>query len=239
MTDVATKKHLTIIIPGYNEEDKIAISIDEAFAAASEHLDEFEIIAVDDGSSDRTYAAARNAADRLGGRVRVVRQETNQGVGAAYVRGLSEAAYPYITLIPGDNAFGIRGVQRLLSMVGSSELIISYRANPAARTPVRRVLSKLATRLLRVASGKRIRDAHGMFVFPVKLAREIDVSPGYSYHLESLCRLLCRVDSFKEVPVDLNPKPDASSGVMRPKTVLKLGWAMARMLALRATGRLR
>jgi len=153
--------------------------------------------------------------------------------------GLSLAKYPWLTLIPGDNAFHQSGLETLFSAVNSAELIISYRENMQARTPLRLVLSRIATNLVRLVSGKYIRDAHSMYVFPVALTRSLNQSAaGYGYHLETLCRLLRRVDAYIEVPVTLNPKPDASSGVMKPKTLLILGATMAKMLLYRIVGKL-
>jgi len=232
------RKKLTIVVPAFNEEERITTTVREAYAAARRYLDDFELIVVDDGSTDMTYQRAVAAGRELGPEVRVAQQPANHGVGAAYLLGLHNARYPYISLIPGDNAFKQSGIERLFNAVGTAEMLITYRVNMEARTPLRRLLSRLATFLVRLIAGRRIKDAHSMYVFPVRMAREIEISPGYSYHLETLCRLLRRVNSVSEIPVDLNPKPDASSGVMKPRTMLILGWAMSRMLFLRLIGRL-
>jgi len=229
---------LTIVIPAFNEQEKIGKTLEEAYVLAKEALAGFEIIVVDDGSSDRTFDTAMECAAQLGPEVRVLRQPVNRGVGAAYLLGLAEARYPFITLIPGDNAFRESGIAGVFRLVGSTEMVVSYRANMEARTPLRRQLSRIATLLVRLASGKQIRDAHSMYVFPVAEARRITVSAGYSYHLETLVRLLRRVDSYVETPVELNQKPDASSGVMKPRTIWALGVAMLKLLVLRMLGRL-
>lgn len=233
-------KALTIIIPAFNEEAHIASTLSEAHEAAIKYLDQFEIIVIDDGSSDNTFSVANAIAEKLGRTtIKVVRQERNQGVGAAFKMGLGLANYPSLTLIPGDNAFHQSGLETLFSAVSSADLIISYRENMEARTPLRLVLSRIATNLVRLVSGKYIRDAHSMYVFPVALTRSLNQSvAGYGYHLETLCRLLRKVDAYIEVPVTLNPKPDASSGVMKPKTLLILGATMAKLLLYRIVGKL-
>src|SRR3954471_11518630 len=107
-------KGVSIVIPAYNEEDKIALTIKEAHQAATSALQDFEIIVVDDGSHDHTYARAHAVAQDLGDRVRVIRQPDNRGVGAAYHYGLRHARYSMLTLIPGDRAFEYSGVLRVL-----------------------------------------------------------------------------------------------------------------------------
>ena len=230
---------LTIIIPAFNEETHIALTMSEAYDAAVKFLDQFEMIVIDDGSTDKTFSVASALAEQQGQKVKVVRQEHNQGVGAAFRLGLGLAKYPWLTLIPGDNAFQQSGLEALFASVGSAELIITYRENMEERTPLRHVLSRIATNLVRLVSREQIRDAHSMYVFPVALTRSLNQSTaGYGYHLETLCRLLRRVDVFIEVPVTLNPKPDASSGVMKPKTLVILGATIAKLFLYRIIGKL-
>jgi len=238
MSSGSTKKCLTIVIPAYNEEERLGRTVREAQQCATRALDEYEILIVDDGSTDGTLAIAESFAAELPDTVSVRHFPVNRGVGAAYVECLKAAKFPYLTLIPGDNAFNSEGLERVFAMVGEYELVVSYRSNPRARTYLRRLLSVLATRLVRGITGRPVRDAHSLFIFPVALARQIPVSPDYSYHLESLCRLLLMAKDYVEVPIELNPKPDASSGVMRVRTLYRLGRTVVKLYALRLMGRL-
>lgn len=231
-------KKLTIVVPAYNEERSLEKTVSVVYSCAASFLRAFEVIIVDDGSSDRTGEIADALARRFSPAVKAVHFQENQGVGAAYREGLRMARYPYLTLVPGDNAFDKSGIERLFSRVGTCDLIISYRTNPEARTTLRRWLSVLATLLMRGLTGRRIKDAHSLYVFPVELARKIDVPAGYSYHLESLCRLLFMAESYIEVPVELNLKRDQNSGVMKPRTLVTLAGAVLKLYALRITGRL-
>ena len=231
-------KKLSIVVPAYNEERNLEETIWEVYSCATKVLDAFEVIIVDDGSSDRTGEIADALAHQFSPAVKAVHFQQNRGVGAAYLEGLSMARYPYVTLVPGDNAFNKSGIERVFSRVGTCDLIVSYRTNPKARTTLRRWLSVLATLLMRGLTGRRIKDAHSLYVFPVELARKIDVPAGYSYHLESLCRLLLMAESYIEVPVELNPKCDQNSGVMKPRTLVTLAGAVLKLYALRITGRL-
>jgi glycosyltransferase involved in cell wall biosynthesis len=238
MRSKPARKCLTIVIPAYNEEEKLGRTVREAQECAARMLDEYEIVIVDDGSVDGTLAVAESLAAEFAGIVNVRHFPVNRGVGAAYIEGLKVARFPFLTLIPGDNAFNSNGLERIFAEVGEYELVVSYRSNPRARTFFRRVLSIFATWLVRGITGRPVRDAHSLYVFPVALARAIPVSPDYSYHLESLCRLLLMARNYVEVPIELNPKPDASSGVMRLRTLCHLGWTVLKLYALRVAGRL-
>jgi glycosyltransferase involved in cell wall biosynthesis len=229
-------RRLTVVVPAYNEEQKLAKTVREILEAANRELDDFEVIVVNDGSTDATGAVANSLA-REHPQVSVAHQPANRGVGAAYYLGLTRARYPALTVIPGDNAFHFSGVEALFRSVGSAELVVSYRDNMQARTPLRRFLSVCCTATMRWLTGRPIRDAHSMFVFPVEQARQIPVNDGYGYHIEALSSLLQTCRSYAEVPVRLNPRPDASSGVMRPRVIASLVWTMARMYCRRFLGR--
>lgn len=232
------QRNLTIVVPAFNEEHEIAAALKTVVRTADRHLQDYEIIVVDDGSRDRTGQIADVAATE-NPRIHVVHQPQNRGVGAAYLIGLARARFDAITVIPGDNVFSEIGVDRVFAAVGSAPLIVSYRENMELRKPLRRWLSLLCTVLMRCITGLRIRDAHSMFVFPVELARTLPIQPGYGYHIESLGRLLTLCPSFLEIPVTLNPRPDSSSGVMRTRVIALLGITMLRLAVWRARWLLR
>lgn len=234
------EKLLTIGIPAFNEESRIQGTLQSVYKIAKGSLDRFEILVFDDGSTDKTYEVAQAVAGQLGPEVRVIRRDINQGVGAAFRVFLENAKFPYICLIPGDNAYTSEGITRLFSSVGKSSLVISFRDTMRKRrTKLRFVLSKIATAYLSLLVGKKVCDAHSLFVFPVEETRKLNVTnTGYGYHMETLSRLLRRFDHFDQVPVELTPAPDASSGVMRPRVLWGLGLTMLKLIGLRLINRL-
>jgi glycosyltransferase involved in cell wall biosynthesis len=228
----AGSRALTIVVPAYNEQSLIATALDAVLRTAQRRLDAYEIIVVDDGSRDATGRIADDFARQHDG-VRVVHQETNQGVGAAYLVGLAQARFDFITVVPGDNAFSESALNAVFSAVGTAPLVVSYRDNMEVRKPLRRLLSVICTMLMRIVSGRTIRDAHSMFIFPVAIARRYTIQPGYGYHIESLGRLLVDCPSFVEVPAMLNPRPDDNSGVMRTRVIWLLGTTVLRLAVWR------
>ncbi len=234
-----TGKCLSIGIPAFNEAGKVQNTLFSVYKIAQETLDRFEIFVIDDGSSDNTYASALDAGHRLGSEIHVIRMEINQGVGSAFRLFLERAQFSYICLIPGDNAYTGDGIRGLFAAVGKTPLVISFRGAMKQRTKLRFILSKIATAYVCLLVGKRIRDAHSLFVFPVDETRKLNIkNTGYGYHMETLSRLLLRHDRFYEVPVELTPTPDASSGVMRPRVLWSLGLTMLKLIALRLINRL-
>jgi glycosyltransferase involved in cell wall biosynthesis len=226
------------VVPAYNEVTRLRLTVTELVEEA-EHADLcYQVIIVNDGSVDGTAEVAEDLARERPGAISVIHQPVNLGVGRAFLAGLNVTDKRFITLVPGDNAFARSGIARLFAAAGSAELIVTYRSNPQARTFLRRWLSRFATLTLRLISGRAVRDAHSMFIYPVDVVRQFRFSAGYGYHMETLSRMLLVARTVREIPVELNPKPDASSGVMKVRTLLVLGATAVRLLLLRITGRL-
>jgi glycosyltransferase involved in cell wall biosynthesis len=218
---------LSIIVPAYNEEQRLRSTVEAVLVAAAAALDRYEVIIVNDGSNDGT----RVIADELAAaNVSVIHHAVNRGVGAAYRSGLQAARFPFVSLVPGDNAFDPACLAAFFALVGRADIIISYRENVSARSPVRRVLSVIFSTLLRFATRLPIRDGHSLYIWPVDLARQIPVPDDYRYHMTTLAALLQKVSSYAETPVQLTPRPDASSRVLRPRVVIGSGWTMLKIM---------
>jgi len=220
---------LSIVIPAFNEEHRLAITVRGVLEAARAILPEFQIIIVNDGSSDGTAAIA-DQLQAQHAEIEVMHFPENRGVGAAFFYGLQNAKHDYLTLVPGDNAFQHESIARLFEHVGLCQVVVSYRENMQCRTRLRRWLSRCCTFTMRIVAGCPIRDAHSLYVFPVEEARQVRPNPGYGYHLETLSTLLRGKLIYRELPVYLTPRPDYSSQVMRWPVLFSLMLTMLRQL---------
>src|SRR5690348_10947701 len=101
VTDEPRRPKLSVIVPFFNEEDSIA-PLHAAIVAAVDPLNiPFEMLFVDDGSRDATYARAVELA-RLDDRVRVVKFRRNYGQTAAMAAGIEYAAGEILVTMDGD-----------------------------------------------------------------------------------------------------------------------------------------
>jgi dolichyl-phosphate beta-glucosyltransferase len=126
---------LSLIIPAYNEADRIGPSIEKAFRYLSEQSYDAEILVVDDGSSDNTSAAVERAfankpegLDRV--TVRFIPLGKNMGKGAAVRRGMLEAKGKIRIFTDADFSTPVKEVAKIIPLIDSGEydVVIGSRA---------------------------------------------------------------------------------------------------------------
>lgn len=163
---------LSVVIPAYDEEDAIGRTI----KAIKEALDAsdvapFEIIVVDDGSTDRTQeiAAAEGA--------RVVRHLQNLGYGRSLKDGIENARYGAIAITDADGTYPIKDIPRLFALYQTGyDMVVGSRTGEhyresALKSPLRWVLQHLveytaSRKIPDINSGLRIFNrAHAMTYF--------------------------------------------------------------------------
>lgn len=151
---------LSYFFPAHDEEANLEGLVEEALAALPALAERFEIIAVDDGSKDRTPQLADRLAAASPDLVRVVHHPTNLGYGAALRSGFRAARYDLVAFTDGDRQFRVADLGRLTARLAGADApdaVVGFRirrADPAIRTVYAR-LYQLANRTL---FGLRVRD---------------------------------------------------------------------------------
>lgn len=134
-------KELSIFFPFWNEEKNIEVVVKKAVRVAKNVAEKWEIIMVDDGSSDNTYEIAQRLA-KNNPNLKVTRNLTNRGYGAALKTGFKTARYKLIVFTDGDNQFDFSEVTRFLKNLKDADLVIGYRKKRLDH-PFRHVLMNL------------------------------------------------------------------------------------------------
>ena len=118
---------LSLFYPAYNEAGNIAEAIKQALLILPSIAYKFEIIVIDDGSTDATYQIAQRFS-QMYPEVRVVTQK-NQGYGGALKRGFSESKYDWIFFTDGDLQFDLWELQKFISKTYQYDMVLGYRKN--------------------------------------------------------------------------------------------------------------
>ena len=114
------------MLPCYREEANVADAIRAAASAASAFSEEYEILVVDDGSSDATAEIAARFVDGSG-RVRLLVHPYNRGYGAALRSGIEAAAMPWVLLTDADLQFDFQELGDFAMLAGSADLVAGHR----------------------------------------------------------------------------------------------------------------
>ena len=228
---------VAVVIPAYNERDKIAATI----RSVPGYVD--HILVVDDGSADGTAAAARrHAGRRRGGVVEVLRHEVNRGVGAAIASGYARAValgVQVTAVMAGDGQMDPADLPRLLEPVaaGRADYVKGnrfawpggWRRMPRARM-VGNLLLSLATR---VASGYwRLLDSQCGYTAASRPAL-LAIAPQkmfarYGYPNDLLARLGAAGARVVDVPVRPVYGPAWRSGLRPARVALPIALLLAR-----------
>ena len=215
---------LSYFFPAHNEAENIEALVAEALVELPKLADEFEIIAVDDGSKDATLEIANRlaAADP---RVRVVHHEVNQGYGAAVRSGLRAARYDLVTFTDGDRQFKVADMARLLDRMAKGDdpdVVVGYRlkrADPFIRTAYARAYRLALNIFYRLG----VRDVDCAFKLFKRSALEgIRLESGGAFmSAELLIKLKQRGRSIAEVGVPHYARTAGSPTGAKPSVIFR------------------
>jgi glycosyltransferase involved in cell wall biosynthesis len=134
---------VSVVIPAFNEEEGVGPVVAELRGVLERNGIEAEILVVDDGSADKTAAAAAAAG------ARVVRHRSNRGYGAALKSGIASATHDYVVITDADGTYPCQYIPDMLQRLERSDMVVGARigANvkiPAIRRPAKWALNRLA-----------------------------------------------------------------------------------------------
>lgn len=120
-------KTLSVFFPAYNEEDNIAGTVSKAIEVLkSLKLADWEIIVVDDGSTDNTATVVQNLAAE-NSKIRLVRHDRNRGYGAALKTGFSSAKFDWIAFSDSDGQFDFREIDKFIDSADGCQVVVGFR----------------------------------------------------------------------------------------------------------------
>ena len=150
--------NISIVIPAYNEENALISTFIEVdnYLKKNEKFDKYEIILVDDGSTDKTYKIMKNIAVSYPN-VAILRFEKNEGVGAVLFAGFKKSKFENIYWLPADNQVPIIEFDKLIDYINDYDIIIARRKNRADNV-IRKFFSKFYQMIINLFFGLGVND---------------------------------------------------------------------------------
>lgn len=152
---------LSVLMPAYNEQEVLPMALEEAVTALEDLCETWEIVVVDDGSTDGTPAILDQwtAKDP---RIRAVTQEQNRGYSQALIRGFAECRFEAIFYTDADAQFDLHDIAELYPQLAEYDMVTGYRIGRQDRW-IRFVTSGVYNRLQGSMLGLRVRDVNCAF----------------------------------------------------------------------------
>ncbi len=195
---------VTVVIPAYNERDGIARTVREINSVLSGAGIAFEVIVVDDGSTDGTPEAAEAEA------CRVIRAHRNSGYGASLKRGIAAAHSDRIAIIDADGTYPATALPELVRRSRTVDMVVGARTGQNVNIPLQRRPAKaFITWLAGYLCGRHIPDLNsGLRIFRRKHAlRFARILPaGFSFTTTITLALLCNDYAVDYVSIDYHKR---------------------------------
>lgn len=147
---------ISVFFPCYNEQENVGRTVEKALAVLEKLKADFEVIVVDDGSSDSTGQIADEIASR-DNKVKVVHHQTNLGYGSALQSGFKAATKELVFYTDGDGQFDFNEMPPLLPLLEKCDIVSCYRLN-RQDSVIRKINGWCWTKLVCLLFGMKIRD---------------------------------------------------------------------------------
>lgn len=192
------KKKFTIIIPVYNEEQSVKETIAKCHQIMTGINEEYEIIAVNDGSKDKSYSILKEIDNII-----LIDNPYNLGYGASIKKGIKQAKGEWIIITDADGTYPIDKIPELLEHIPRYDMVVGNRQTDndyLGRRPAKWLLKKLASFLV----GRNIPDLNsGLRVFRADIAQEFMHLFPSGFSLTSTITLACLSSDYTVKYIDI------------------------------------
>ena len=237
MSAPALVRDITIVVPAFEEAQRIVPSLDAILAFLPAHFASSEVLLVDDGSTDGT---ADLVEARFGERVRVLRQPQHRGKGAAVRAGILAARKPWVLFIDADLSIPIEEALVLRDRADRAPIVIGSKRAPGSEIEyplARRLLGGVGQSMISIFVVSGFGDTQcGIKLYRTDVAQQLfplSRIDGFGFDFEVL--FLARRLGFDvlEVPIHCRHK---AGGTVRPATYFRVLSEVARVALYRLRG---
>jgi hypothetical protein len=204
--DLFSGPSVSFVLPSYNEEANINRAIEQTRAVAGRLCSQWEILVVDDGSTDRTAEIVRRA-NVSEPSIKLISHSSNRGYGEALRSGFAAARFEFVFFTDADNQFDMNDLELLMTWADRADVVAGYRK--VRRDPFMRQVNAWGwNRLVRMLFYVPVRDIDCAFkLFRREALQQIDVqSRGAMINTEIMVKLARSGCLIVEVGVNHFPR---------------------------------
>jgi glycosyltransferase involved in cell wall biosynthesis len=221
---------LSIIMPALNEERNILASIHNTLEAL-DHFDiDGEICVVNDGSTDKTEDLL-NEVIRKHTRVKMIKHDAPQGIGASFWDGVDNAKGNIVVMIPGDNENDPSEIFRYISLLEHVDIVVPFIFNREVRSIFRNALSFIYRFIINTTFLVNFNYTNGTVLYRKSILKELDYrSKSFFFQTDILIRTVKNGYLFAEVPYRLDLRKEGISKAVSFPSFLRVAQGYLRLV---------
>jgi glycosyltransferase involved in cell wall biosynthesis len=204
-----SKAEISIVIPVYNEAEHISSTLDKITAMLDVTQLEYEILVVNDGSTDGTCHILEKES-QLDRRIKVISYDVNMGKGYAVKQGVLKCEGKIIMFLDGDLDISPAGIQEYVKELESCDIVIASKMHPLSKVkcpPSRRFLSRGFNLIVRALTGVKVTDTQSGLKAAksgsLKVIFNMMKTNRFAFDVELITAAHANNLSLKELPIEL------------------------------------
>jgi len=212
---------ISVIIPAYNEAPSLLEAVGVVTDIVSKETNNYEIIIINDGSTDDTGKIADKLASKYK-HIIAIHHKTNIGFGKTFRDGITIASKKYITGFPADNDLLKESFQDIITARKNNTLVITYSPDMSERELVRQFISAGYTKIMNIAFGLHLKYYNGYFISPSNAIKQLTLkSEGFTLFAEIKIKLIRKGIAFIEIPYECGLRKYGTSKAFTPKGIFQ------------------
>ncbi len=231
---------VSLVAWGYNEEALVGEFVERAYSMMSQHVEDFEIIIVDDGSTDQTGEILAQAAERYP-ELRVITFSRNQGIGEAANQAIAAATKDHLFWQTMDWSYDLTDLRYFLELTKHYNVVAGVRRSPLSSGSTAAFLKRASSHIqkrsdnlmkavvsvsnylvVRVLFNFPMSDYQNITFYPTPLIQSIEMESRSSFgNPEYLMKSCWKGASILEVPISFIPRTKGEAKGTRVGSILK------------------
>jgi len=221
---------VAISIPAYNDEATIKDVVNDSIAVLSEICDDYEVVVVDDGSTDGTGTVI-DGLSQQNRHIRVYHHPGNRGFGGTIKEVFELPKKELIFFIPGDGQIHPREIIKVIGSIKDNDYVLGKRKSRSDSFQ-RKINSFLYNLVISLVAGKRITDVNSVALLRKESLKGIVLNSRSAFiHAEILLKMLRKGASVTEVEIEHRKRSHGKAGGNRIPVIISTVRDLAGYLA--------
>ncbi|MCX7957313.1 MAG: glycosyltransferase family 2 protein [Endomicrobia bacterium] len=217
------KVNLSVIVPAFNEENIIENSIVSLIKTLDKLNSEYEIIIINDGSTDNTGIISNFLQQQFPDKIKVIHNKFNLMIGGAIMEGIKSAKYSNLIICPVDNPLSLEDFNMFLSFSDEYDIVVGFRRKREGYKLWMKFLSLIYYIFCKMIFVANFKDFTWISLY--KKHKLLLLNPkfkGIAFFVEILIKAKRKKFKIKEIPCEMKPRTTGKPTVSKISRILHL-----------------